>query len=525
MDIRVSIPLLILLLSPVTALAVPVANNDTRTVPQNVPITIDVLNNDFDDAGDSLYVVADSVVQPEVGGTVVVNSDGGITFTPATDYIGQTQFNYTVENATLGERATATVLINVVEVVVSDLPLTANQVSVGQAIDAICGELSNSTPSDASTGTQDLADRCVELNALRATDEEAARLAVQQISPDETLSLSKVGSNASQVQTQMVSSRMMQLGSGISTAAQGGLTWSGGRQGGAAGDGDLFSKIGFFGSLQLEDANKDTSQDETGFDYQANSLALGADYAISQNWFMGGAFGLTVNDLDYKHNGGKVEADIYTFIAFSTYHLGNFNFDAQLGGGNSNIDIYRYMNYATSSSNYFDASTAGQTSGNQWFLSLQTQYMWSNNAITLYPAAKISYSGSRVKGYADNDAGGWEVVLDDQKAQKFTLETGIQATYAITTSWGVLVPNAELNIFANIDSSQDTVSGYFAYAPSNSLGFAMNAEEPDSVYYQLGLGSSVLFPGGNTGFIGIRQTLGYEDFSAFQFQAGMRMEF
>ncbi len=525
MDIRYKI-FLCALLAPMTALAAPVVNNDVRTVPRGIPITIDVLNNDFDDTGDTLTVVADAIVQP-ANGRVVVNSDGGITYTPNAAYIGPDQFLYTVQNSQ-GQQGSATVSITVVSNLV-DYATNDNGRSVVSAIESICASLSGLDLSDEIIGRQQLAARCEALLALRADESPEGQLALaralEQIAPEETLSLTKVGSNASQLQTKMVSNRLMQLGSGIGAAAQGGLTWNAGRQGAAAGDGDLFSKIGFFASLQLEDAEKDRSASEAGFDYSANGLSLGADYAFSQDWFVGGAFGLTKNDLDYKNNGGKVQADIYTVIIFSTYHVGNFNFDAQLGGGNSNVDIARYMNYSVPGESNFTTKTDGQTSGSQWFLSLQTQYTWSRKALTLFPSAKINYTGSRVKGYADNNASGWEVVLDDQKIEKFDIEAGVQATYAINTSWGVVIPNADFTLYSNLNNSQDTVSGYFAYAPTSANSFALDAEDPDSLYYQLGVGSSVIFPGGNTGFIGLRKTLGYDDFTSLQLQAGMRMEF
>lgn len=521
MDIRQS-TLLLSLLAPVSALAAPVANDDTRTVPVGVPITVDVLNNDFDEEGGTLTVI--EVTQPETG-EATINTDGGITYSPgANPQPGTVILTYTVVND-VEETATGSLTINVVEANMSDIDTGPNESSVARSLDIICSDVANDDLEGASAGRQALAERCAALTALAAEDEDAAREVIQQISPEENLALSKVGSNAAQNQTQMVGMRMMQLGSGISTAGQGGLTWSAGRKGGAAGDGSLMSKFGFFASLQLEDAEKDRTAYEAGFDYSANGVTFGTDYALSTDWFVGGALGLTSNDLDYSNNGGNVSADIYTYIAFSTYHKGNFNLDVQLGGGNSNIDVSRYLNYNVPGYDSVNTQTQGETSGSQWFLSVQGQYMWNRDALTIFPMVKLNYNGSRVKGYADNNAAGWEVVLDDQKVERVIFETGLQATYAINTSWGVMIPNAELNVFADLDTSQDTVTGYFAYAADSSATFAMDAEDPDSMYYQLGVGSSFIFPGGTTGFFGLRQLLGYDDFSSLQFQAGIRTEF
>lgn len=527
MDIRYSLTTLglsaALFASQVSA--APVANPDVRTIPANVPVTVDVLSNDFDDEGFNISLVPDSVTQPEFG-EVTVSSDGGIRYIPAPDYVGQDQFTYTIINdAEEPGTAVGTVTINVVPATMSGQPgLTSNYASVAQTIDAVCSQLQGEGISDAGTGTQQLADRCEALMAL--SDEERQR-AVQQIAPDETLALSRVGANASEFQSQAVGGRLAQLGRGISTISTRGLTWSHDNlAGGAAGDdSSILARVGVFASVQLEDASKDRSEEEAGFGYKANSIIAGADYAVNSDWQVGGAFGWTNNDLTFRDEGGKVKADIYTFIAYSNYGHNNLNFSGQLGYGVSNIDISRRIVYG-SGENMFDATTSGSTSGNQWFLTTEAQYLWSHNALTLYPNASLNYLHSYVGRYADNDAGGWEVELGKQEVDKFYLQSGVQGSYVINTNWGVFIPNFEANLIADINTDQNLVTGSFAFAPDSEqdLSFAMEAEEPEAFYYQLGTGFSVILPHGWSGFFGVRTTLGYTDFSATQYQAGFRKE-
>lgn len=523
MNLQRSFILFLLTVFPLLAAAVPVVNDDSRTVPQGVTITIDVLNNDFDDDGDSLSV--SSVVEP-ANGTVIINEDGGITYTPDPGYTGADQFSYNVvDDSAAQETGTANVFVNVVAINYTEDVLTPNEASVALALNQICEQLADSNPANLPAGQDLLAERCQGYLEVVARDQQAGAEIVRQITPEETLALTRIGANASDTQGQIISNRLSQLGSGLIRAAQGGLSWSAGRKGAAAGDGELLSRWGVFASAQLEDAEKERTLAESGFDNQSNGIALGADYAFSSNWFAGGALGYTANELEFHNEDGTVESDIYTFIVFSTFNANNFSFDVQIGGGNSNLDISRYLAYDIPLDPGFATNTVGQTSGSQWFLSLQSQYMWSMNALTLFPLAKLNYSGTRVQGYADNNASGWEIVLDDQKVQKWVFETGLQATYAINMSWGVMVPNAELNIFSTINDSVDEVNGYFAYAPTDSLSFDLSAEEPDSLYYQVGLGSSFIFPGGNSGFIGLSQLLGYADYRSTTVQASLRMEF
>ena len=276
-------------------------------------------------------------------------------------------------------------------------------------------------------------------------------------------------------------------------------------------------------SVQIEDADKKASVEEAGFDYTANALTVGADYALSSDWFMGSAFGWTGNELKYKNDDGSVESDIYNWIIYSTYNRQNLTFDAQFGFGSSQIDLTRHISYGELNER-FDVHTRGETSGREWFLNVQTQYLWSHKAWTLYPRGSLSFSTSKVSGYADTDAGGWDVVLSDQSIDRWTFETGLQATYAINIRWGVIVPNADISLVADIKTDQEAVTGRFAYALDDSLPFVLGAEEADTLYYQVGIGFSAVLPRGVSAFAGLRQTLGYEDYRSLQFQGGFRVE-
>ena len=77
-------------------------NNRTRGV-EDTPVIIDpatqLLRNDFDIDGDSLAVVS---VQDARNGSVVLNADGTITFTPDANFNGEARFSYTVSDGNGG---------------------------------------------------------------------------------------------------------------------------------------------------------------------------------------------------------------------------------------------------------------------------------------------------------------------------------------------------------------------------------------------------------------------------------------
>jgi len=92
----------------------PVALNDSYTTTQDTTLTVNtsgLLENDDDIDGDVIYVdTYDEISQ--FGGSVVVNSDGSLSYTPAPGFAGEDTFTYTISDDN-GGYDTATVTITV----------------------------------------------------------------------------------------------------------------------------------------------------------------------------------------------------------------------------------------------------------------------------------------------------------------------------------------------------------------------------------------------------------------------------
>jgi VCBS repeat-containing protein len=89
----------------------PLAHPDLATTPAGTPVTVQVLGNDSDPDGDALHVQA-ATVDPALG-TVVVNVDGSLSYTPAAGVSGPVVISYTVADpsgASSSSTATVTVL-------------------------------------------------------------------------------------------------------------------------------------------------------------------------------------------------------------------------------------------------------------------------------------------------------------------------------------------------------------------------------------------------------------------------------
>lgn len=87
----------------------PVALNDSEATTEDTPVQIDVLSNDNDVDGDILTITG---VTTPTQGTVAVNPDGTLTYTPDPDTYNADTFDYSIEDGN-GGTATATVTIAV----------------------------------------------------------------------------------------------------------------------------------------------------------------------------------------------------------------------------------------------------------------------------------------------------------------------------------------------------------------------------------------------------------------------------
>ena len=91
----------------------PIAVNDSANTTRNVATTINVIANDSDPDGTIAANTVTIVTQPNKGGTVVVNANGTVNYTPKLNFKGTDVFSYNVRDNLNKLSNTATVRVNV----------------------------------------------------------------------------------------------------------------------------------------------------------------------------------------------------------------------------------------------------------------------------------------------------------------------------------------------------------------------------------------------------------------------------
>ena len=127
----------------------PIAVADTAATTPNTPVTIPVLANDRDPNGDPLTVSSAALSDPRLG-SVVVNPDGTITYTPGPGVTGPVTFTYTISD---GHGGTGTALVTVDVAPPADPAPVANPDvgTVAEDTPATGNVLANDTDADGNT--------------------------------------------------------------------------------------------------------------------------------------------------------------------------------------------------------------------------------------------------------------------------------------------------------------------------------------------------------------------------------------
>ncbi|MDX1919723.1 MAG: cadherin-like domain-containing protein, partial [Candidatus Caenarcaniphilales bacterium] len=101
----------------------PEAVNDMTTTSENTPLIISVLNNDVEVDGDTLIITS---VTQGANGTVTINGDGTVTYTPNANFFGPDSFTYTISD---GQGGTSTATVNVATTEINDAPQAINDLT------------------------------------------------------------------------------------------------------------------------------------------------------------------------------------------------------------------------------------------------------------------------------------------------------------------------------------------------------------------------------------------------------------
>jgi uncharacterized protein with beta-barrel porin domain len=122
------------------------------------------------------------------------------------------------------------------------------------------------------------------------------------------------------------------------------------------------------------------------------------------------------------------------------------------------------------------------------------------------------------------NGGAWAANLGDMDQESFTTSLGADVSRAVSTPWGVVLPQVYLGWVHEFRDDAISVNGTFIEDPTNGI-FSITGDKPDSDYFNARLGVSAQLPGGSTAFLYYNKVIGYRDLDVDTFGAGVRLVF
>lgn len=238
-------------------------------------------------------------------------------------------------------------------------------------------------------------------------------------------------------------------------------------------------------------------------DYRSESggFLFGGDYRWSQNFATGIYGGYQGTYADYN-SAGSTRINTALFGGYATFTLGGFYADAVVGGGYSNYQVRRNIQFTT-----IDRTALSQQDGGQLSSALNLGYDWEVSGFTFGPVAGVQYTYAGIAPFTETGAGSLDLRVSRQNANSMQSTLGGRIAYTWKVGGKiVLIPEVRmlwqhefLNNSRDIGASLDGGAGpgfdywtdnpardsvFAAAGVSTRIGAAWNA----SFYYNVDFG-------------------------------------
>jgi len=241
-----------------------------------------------------------------------------------------------------------------------------------------------------------------------------------------------------------------------------------------------------------------------------NTVAVGGDMKLSERLLVGIMFGYTDQKGEFGGAGGSYKLSQPTATLYAGYGEGPWYFGATIGAGSLDYsDIHRNIALGPAL-----RTETGETRGNEYTGRLLGGYWFKWQDVLHGPWARVSYTRTTVKEFAENGASSTALIFDAQNVKELLWSVGWQAT----GTFGMLRPFARaaweydsLDKDRSVNASSATLGG----------SYSVPVAKPDNNYALFNLGVSADF-GGVTGFVYGTATAGRGDANYYAITAGIR---
>lgn len=293
-----------------------------------------------------------------------------------------------------------------------------------------------------------------------------------------------------------------------------------------------FGPWGVFLTGSVAFGDKDATGSVEGFDFVLPGVTAGVDYKVSDNLVVGGAFGFAHSDVDFdttpqSPSGQSLDSNSYSLSVFGSYFIGEKFFVDGIGTiGYTGYDSTRRIVILSRNPQVApdERIAEGDFDALQYSIAANVGYQYTIGGVDLLPVARIRYLAADIDGFTEAGAGGMNLQYDDQDVDSLTTRVGLQASYAVDTPVGVVVPYVRGEYVHEFLNDNDGAPVRYAADPTGFSNFVITTEDPDRNYGDLGAGIALTLPHGWVTFVDYAAVVGFSDYTIHTVAAGFRKD-
>jgi outer membrane autotransporter protein len=269
--------------------------------------------------------------------------------------------------------------------------------------------------------------------------------------------------------------------------------------------------------------DRPTTSRVSGYDFRMFGTTLGLDYRVLDGLYTGMAFGYEGNGSEFADYKGDTDSDTYSLNLYASLNqFENYYLDLLFRYGWTDYNTRR--NFTDSGGNS-DSATANYD-GIDYSFVVNTGYRFVFDEFSVQPYGRFEYVAVDTDSYREDGAAGsadsWLLDVSAQRMQSLRTNFGAQASYAVSTGFGVLVPSVTVEWVHEYKNKSRTVTSTLFNQTGTST--VSSTDNPDRDFINVGGSLNGVFAQGFSGFVSYRAQAGNSLLFQQQVNAGLRLE-
>lgn len=284
--------------------------------------------------------------------------------------------------------------------------------------------------------------------------------------------------------------------------------------------------VGVFISANFEGLDRDVTTFADGFNSTVLGATLGGDFRFNDQAVAGAAFNFTNRDGNFD-GGGTFSTNSYGVIFFGSFiPIPSFFIDLSVGYTGHNYLVARPVSFAELGTTVSIGGVASSnSSGDEASVRILAGHDHTYGNITVGPRIGLNYSNLNIDSYAESGGGGLALVYDEQQVHSLQSTIGVQGSMAVSTTYGIWVPQANAEFIHEFENNQRFINVRFLDdGRATPTKFSFQNDTPERNFFNLGLGTVLVLPNGIQPFADFRVMIGNDQFNNYAGTIGIRIE-